>query len=252
MLWMMFTVCLLTMSILQSDSTGSNDLGFRGILVVQFVLLIWSAPLIHDFFCRSRAIEQVASGVPWIKFSLIFTLVLGVAGTAYQLAALRCYPLLADAKKLVRTETFLGSPGFGERTYWMREGFGQLSRLTLSSATVQYNPQKDAVAIAHLYSTRQAVIGDAECGTTFGGDPQVCKKALPYFAAVFNAPDVVRSWSLDRFCDAYHVDVLVATDTDPVWNDPYSWVWIRPSLHANPSLRAVACGAASLSPASRQ
>ncbi|MGA3126749.1 MAG: hypothetical protein ABSD13_08515 [Candidatus Korobacteraceae bacterium] len=252
MLWLMFTVCLLTMSILQSDSTGSNDLGFRGILVVQFVLLIWSAPLIHDFFCRSRAIEQVASGVPWIKFSLIFTLVLGVAGSAYQLVALRCYPLLADAKKLVRTETFLGSPGFGERTYWMRKGFGQLSQLTSSSATVQYNPLRDEVAIAHLYSIRQAVVGDAECGTTFGGDPQECKKALPYVAAIFNSPDVVRSWNLDRFCEAYQVDVLVATDTDPVWNDPYSWVWTRPSLYANPSLRAVACGAASLSPARRQ
>jgi len=252
MLWMMFTVCLLTMSILQSDSTGSNDLGFRGILVVQFVLLLWAAPLIHDFFCRSGAVEQRPSGVSWIKFSLIFTLLLGVAGTAYQLVALRCYPLLADAKKFVRTETFLGSPGFGERTYRMREGFGQLSRLTSSSATVQYNPLRDEVAVAHLYSTRQAVIGDVECGTTFGGDPQECKKALPYFAAVFNAPDVVRSWNLDRFCDTYQVDVLVATDTDPVWNDPYSWVWIRPSLHANPSLRAVACGAASLSPVNRQ
>jgi hypothetical protein len=134
----------------------------------------------------------------------------------------------------------------------MREGFDQLSTLTASTAQVQYNPVGNELLYIHLYSTRQAVRGDMECGSTFGGDPQECKKALPYFAAVFNAPDVVRSWNLDRFCDAYQVNVLVATDTDPVWNDPYSWVWTRPSLHANPSLRAVACGAASLSPARRQ
>jgi hypothetical protein len=252
MMWMMLIVSLLTMSVVQSDSSGTNDLGFRGMLVVQFILLLWSGPIVYDFFFGNDGTAKMGLGVPWIKFSIVFTLVLGVAGTAYQLLALRCYAPMVDAKKLIRTETFLGSPGFGERTYWMREGFGQLSRLTSSLATVQYNPLRDEVAIAHLYSTRQAVMGDMECGSTFGGDPQECKKALPYFAAVFNAPDVVRSWNLDRFCDAYQVNVLVATDTDPVWNDPYSWVWTRPSLLTNPSLRAVACGAASLSPGRRQ
>jgi hypothetical protein len=116
---------------------------------------------------------------------------------------------------------------------------------------VQYNPVREEVLISHLYSTRQAAMGDASCGSAFGGDVEKCKNALPYFATVFNAPDNVRTWDLDRFCDDFQVNVLVAMDSDPVWGDPASWVWTRPSLLANPSMRAIPCGSASRSPAIR-
>jgi hypothetical protein len=249
MMWMMFFVCLLTMSVLKSDSTGSNDLGFRGMLVVQFVLLIWAAPIVYEAFFRSEAAPQSGLGARWVRYSLIFTLVIGVAGTAYQLVALRCYAPLADAGKVARTEVFLGTPGFGERTYWLREGFSQLNELTPSSTSVQYNPVRDEVLISHLYSTRQAGMGDALCGSVFGGDVETCKKAFPYVATVFNAPDAVRTWNLDSICDDLKLNVLVATDADPVWSDPYSWVWNRPSLMANPAVRAIPCGTASRSAA---
>jgi len=59
----------------------------------------------------------------------------------------------------------------------------------------------------------------------------------------------VRTWSLDTFCDDFHVNVLVAVDTDPVWDDLSSWVWTRPSLLTNPSMRALPCGTAHFSAA---
>ena len=162
--WTMLAVCLLAMSVLKSDTSGANDLGFRGMLVVQFVLLIWAAPIVHDAFFASDAVTRSGLGARWIKPSLIFTLVLGVAGSAYQLFALRCYAPLADLGKLERTERFLGAPGFGRRTYWMRAGYSRLNQLTSSSASVQYNPVRDEVLISHLYSTRPAVMGDSYCG----------------------------------------------------------------------------------------
>jgi hypothetical protein len=242
MLWMMLTVCLLTMSIVKSDSSGANDLGFRGMLVVQFVLLILSAPLVHEVFMRKDGFARVGSGTPWIRYLLSFALIFGVAGTAYQLAALRCYAPLADAGRWQRVERFLGTPGFGERTYWMREGFARLSRLTPSVAPVQYNPVRDEVLIAHLYSTRQAVMGDAFCGSAFGGDAQNCRKEFPRIASIFNSPDAARKLSLDGLCDELHLSMLLATDADPVWRDKDSWVWTRRSLLTNPSVRAIPCG----------
>jgi hypothetical protein len=242
MAWTMFAVCLLTMSILRSDSTGANDLGFRGMLVVQFILLMWSAPIVHDVFFKRTGAAPAGLGAQWIKSSLVLTLALGLAGTAYQLVALRCYAPLADAGKLRRTEVFLGSRGFGERTYWLREGFSNLGKLTPTAAVVQYNPVRDENLIAHLYSTRQAAMGDSDCASTFGGDSQECRKAFPYVASVFNDPDVVRNWNVDALCADLHVNVLVANDTDPVWQDPESWVWMKPSLLANPSMRAIPCG----------
>ena len=67
MMWTMFIVCLVAMSFLRSSISGGNDLGFRGILVVQFVLLIWAAPVVRELFspgggdgaCGWRAPDQV-------------------------------------------------------------------------------------------------------------------------------------------------------------------------------------------------
>jgi len=243
-MWMMFVVCLLTMSVLQSDSSGSNDLGFRGMLVVQFVLVLWAAPVVYDVFFRSRGVVATdLGGRRWIKAALVLTLLLGVVGTACQLLALRFYPLLADAGKITRSESFLGSTGFAERTYWLRQGFDQLNALTPSKAVVQYNPAGSETVMAHLYSTRQAAMGDPECGSPFGGDLRKCKQMYPYVAAVFNSPEAIRNWSLERLCDEFHINVLVATDADPAWRDRYGWVWIKPALSTNPALRAVPCGA---------
>lgn len=243
MLWVMFAVCLTMMSVLKSDATNVNDLGIRGMLVGQFALLILAAPIVHAVFFRGNTAVQAGLRARWIKYSLLFTLVLGVAGTAFQLFALRAYAPLADAGILGRSDRFLGPPGFGERTYWMREGYLSLDRLTPPTAFVQYNPVRDDALIAHLYSTHQAVMGDSSCGSAFGGDIAACKKAISRFDTLFNSPDSLRSLKLDEFCDEFHVAVLVATDADPVWQDRTSWVWVRPNLlNDNPSMRAIACG----------
>jgi hypothetical protein len=88
------------------------------------------------------------------------------------------------------------------------------------------------VLMAHLYSTRKAVMGDPSCGGAFGGDVVICRKAFPYIASVFNSPDAVRNWNLDGFCNDSHVNVLVASDIDPVWQDIDSWVWTGPASSA--------------------
>lgn len=252
MAWVMFVVCLVTLSIARSDSSGANDLGFRGMLIVQFILLVWAAPLVYDVFFRREAAAQAGLGAPWIRIALSGTLLLGVAGTGSQLVLLRFYAPLADYGKVERSERILGSPGFGRRTYWMRDGFGQLNQLTSPGTTVQYNPVRDEVLIAHLYSTRQAVMGDSNCGSAFGGDFAKCRQAFPYFATVFNDPQAADTWDLDRFCDDFQVNVLVATNADPVWADRNSWVWTRPVLYANPAVRSISCGSGfTISPAAR-
>lgn len=245
MAWLMFDVCLLTMSFLKSDTSGSNDLGFRGMLVVQFVLLLWAAPVVYDVFFRTDTTEAKLAA-PWIKIVLTVMLAVGLASSVVQLGLLRVYAPLADWGMVRRSERTLGSSGFGERTYWLREGFQRLDKLTSPGTTVQYNPVRDEVITTHLYSSRQAVMGDAFCGSAFGGDTARCRAAFPDFAKLFNDPQAVSGWNLDKFCDDYHVDLLVATNADPVWHDPHSWVWTRRELLANPSMRVVPCGRAAL------
>lgn len=250
MAWTLFVVSLATVSFLRSNASGVNDLGFRGSLLVQFVLLVWAVPIVDELIF-SRAEAQATPRVRWFRLSLLLTALLGVAGTSWQLAAMRVYLPLADSGKLERVENFFGAPGYSERTYWLRDGFSRLNELTLPASSVQYNPIRSEVFLMHLYSTRQAIMGDENCNSAFGGSIEKCHEAFPYVAMIFNDPGTMRSWDVDALCDRFHISVLVANDTDPVWRDPVSWVWQRPALVNNPGMRAIHCGTAPALKASR-
>jgi hypothetical protein len=174
------------------------------------------------------------------------SLVLGVLGTLCQLALLRSYAPLAGANKIARTEPFLGvSPGMDRRTYLLREGLSQIEKVTTPVSVLQYNPASQNAWLIHLYSIRQAAAADSGCGAAFGGDVERCRQAMPYLEALFQSPPVSRSWDLDRLCDSFSINLLVATDADPVWYDTRSWVWTRKALSWNDSLRAIPCGTTS-------
>jgi hypothetical protein len=107
---------------------------------------------------------------------------------------------------------------------------------------LQYNPRGADLFLFHLYADRQAAAGDDSCGSTFGGDPEKCEQACRYIDAAFNIPNATHRWNMDRFCDMYQINLLVATNSDPVWKDGESWVWTRSPLLANDTMRAFRCG----------
>lgn len=237
--WLMLTLSLLVVTFVSSDSTGTNDLGFRGILIVQFVLLIWAAPLVSELFLP-KAESRLTAG--W-RFVFALSAILGVLGTLMQLGILRAYAPIIDAGISRRTEPWMGPlPGLGKHTLQMREGLEQLKAMTPQSAVLQYNPMGTDLYFFHLYADRQAAAGDDSCGTPFGGDWEKCQKALPYINAAFSVRQAASTWDMDQFCDMFHINILVATDSDPVWKDEGSWVWSRPARVATGILRAVNCG----------
>ncbi|MGA2004831.1 MAG: hypothetical protein ABSG70_15710 [Terriglobales bacterium] len=237
--WVMFAVSLLVVSVLASNTTGNNDLGSRGILVVQFVLLIWAAPLISEVFLpegRSRL------GRVW-TITLSFSLLLGVLGTLLQLGLLRVYAPAVDAGLSIQTEPWIGrAPGFGKRTLLLRRSLDELKANITRTAVVQYNPATADSNVFHLYTDHQVAAGDDGCGATFGGELEKCKQVYPYIDAAFNKPQISDTWNMDQFCDQLNINVLVATDTDPAWRDSQSWVWTRPTLFSDDIMRAVGCG----------
>jgi len=235
----MFAVSLMVVTFLASSTTGNNDLGSRGMLVVQFVLLIWAAPLVSELFLpqgRSRL------GTVW-TITLSFSLLLGVLGTLLQVGLLRAYAPYVDAGLSPQTEPWIGrAPGFGKRTLVLRRSLDAMKAKIPRLALVQYNPANDYLNVFHLYADRQVDAGDDGCGATFGGEIEKCKQVYPYISAAFNRPRIVDAWNIDQFCDQLQIAVLIATDADPVWKDPRSWVWTRAPLFSNTIMRAVPCG----------
>ena len=218
------TVC----TFLRSSVIANNDLGWRGFLLAQFGLLLWSV----DVICgQSR------------KSLLTVLLVLGAAGTAYELVILRLYPVLADAG-VTQSTPWMGPPDrqFGLRNYAAREAYEWIAHSTAPDAVLQFEPSlasQDTSAL--LYADRQLAAADGSCLAVFGGDRSLCPPLVARLADLYPRNGGAAAASLDAACHALPVDILVAKDIDAVWADSRSWVWNEKPIFANDRFRVFRC-----------
>jgi hypothetical protein len=203
----------------------NNDLGWRGFLIAQFMLLIWAVDL------------------PRLNGGFITALlVLGVCGVAYDLAILRFFPLLSDAGAVPRIAWLANDRKLGERTYANRQAYEWLRARTSAQAIIQQNPEvayQDT--FYELYANRRTLAQDSTCTTVFGGDPRECIPILERLKEVFSGGPDTSSQAFTLACKDLPIDVLVAKDTDEVWADRSSWVWRRTPIFANHFVRLFAC-----------
>jgi hypothetical protein len=221
-------VSILICTFVRSSVIANNDLGWRGFLIAQFMLLIWAADLV------------TAGGIPKATRSLVRAcLILGVAGVMYDLAILRFYPVLSDAKLVPKIDWLAGDEQLGLRTYANREAYEWLRQRTSPRAIIEQNPNVHIQeTFWGMYGHRQALAEDQGCGTNFGGDADDCGTIYKRMDELFThgAPE-----SFEAACEAVPVDVFVAKDTDPVWRDRSSWVWNRPAAFQNNFVRLIPC-----------
>jgi hypothetical protein len=207
----------------------TNDLGWRGLLLAQFVLILWSV----DFWPAWTELTR------HVRITLLVMLVLGGAGTAYQGIMLRMYPILVDQGAISNRVDLFPNRQLGRRTLAMRRAYAQLGSILPEGATLQFNPR--GVTNAYfwgLYANRQVVVFDEGCGSYFGR--QDCNRLLSQISPVFDAPASPHPSDMDP------IDVLVFQDTDPVWADRRSWIWQTQPFVANDYFRAVPAQESSL------
>ncbi len=229
---------------LKSGVIANNDLGWRGFLIAQFMLLIFGADLlsvkpkpqlIAAPDCDNQSLR------PRDKRLLTAFLILGAAGVIYDLAMLRFFPVLSDAGVVPKIAWLARDQKLGSRTYANREAYEWLRAGTPVDAIVQQNPSVNRQQTFYgLYANRQTVAEDSLCGTIFGGDPVQCAPFASRVTALFSGKGS-SSQSFDSACEDLPVDVFAAKDTDPVWNDHGSWVWTRKPAFANDFVRFFAC-----------
>jgi hypothetical protein len=205
---------------------ANNDLGWRGFLFAQFVLILWAI----DFWP-----EWPKLGFD-LRITLRAMLMLGVFGTAYQVVMLRMYPIFLDQWVIPGSKPYSPSVDgqFGRRALAIRRGYTQLESMLPEGATIQFNPRGDTNGyFCGLYANRQVVAFDEGCGSTFGGARQDCAEIIS------RVPPVFETLAIQRPIDQDHIDVFVFQDTDPVWADRRSWIWQMKPLVANNYFRAL-------------
>ncbi len=237
--WTLVVTSFLIGTFLRSSTIGSNDLGWRCFLPAQLVLLLWGATMVHDWWFRGVAPQSAPR--PWTHGMLATLLILGILGTAYEVFMLRMFPVLSD-RGAIRGESWTTQDQqFGKRAYAMRSAYEALDAQLPSSAVLQNNPAQEYQILHMLYSGHDFAAGGPECGSAFGGDPDICALRVQKLAGLFDLPD---GSNLDATCREYGIDAVVVENSDDVWREPSSWIWSQHPIVANDYVRAFRCGTA--------
>jgi hypothetical protein len=201
-----------------------NDLGWRGFMFAQFVMLLWSIPIAQETF-RSRtdgdrSIElsnPSRGGVG--RVILLFSLCLGASTTLYDLAMQR---VISSGEK--------GKVGLelAQAYEWIRDH-------TSPSQIYQHNPAQEAEFFHGLYVNRQVIMADQELGPLFAVDKSLSHAVTTEVGTIFKSPSAeAEALAIAR---RYSIDVLVFTRSDPLWQDPHAWIWTEPPAFQNDSAR---------------
>jgi hypothetical protein len=223
-LGLMGIVSLIVCTFMRSGVIANNDLGWRGFLIAQFVLLIRGAQVLPEVKSRK----------------LLALLVLGLAGTVYDQALLRFYPLLSDAKVLPKVPWLAQDEELGHRTYANREAYEWLRAHSKATAMVQQNPLLVVQdSFFELYANRRTVAEDTQCATQFGGDPKACDPLERTIQPLFRRESPPGEF--EAVCAALRIDFVIAKDTDAAWRNSESWVWLREPVFQNRFVRIFPC-----------
>jgi hypothetical protein len=220
---------------LRSTVIGNNDLGWRGFLPAQFVLLLWAVDVwpqrnVRTFLSARR------------KRLLAACVALGAAGTVYEIGITRLYPILADRGVLPPLNWMAPDRQFGKRNYAQRAAYEWVKANTPETAVLQYNPEVVLQETgAMLYGDRRAIAASPQCDTTFGGDSRFCGPIVARLRQLYPAAGQPADVSLAQVCRDLPIDVIVAKDTDPVWSDPNSWVWTGKPVFSDAYIRLFGC-----------
>jgi hypothetical protein len=218
---------------LRSGVISNNDLGMRGFLPAQFVLLLWAADIFGEG--GERAESQQRSFHGWWLRSVIWAPVifLGLAGTVYEIGILRFNGILADAG--IFPVTLSPDRQLGRRTYALRQAYDELKHVLPAAGVVENNPKADYYDFFYgLYAERQTAAYGPNCGAEFGGDPKTCMSLYPSLASIFADPGGLSPEQVHALCRRTGIDAIILKDLDRAWKDRKSWAWqLQPVISTN-------------------
>jgi hypothetical protein len=212
---------LVLCTLVRSATISNNDFGWRGFMFLQFVLLLWATSV----FDAPRA--------RWLGMAYVLLLV-GVAGTIYQLTVLRFYNVAADAAMFHSSQI---KDVDGRRNASLRTLYGRLATMLPARAIVQANPDTCIDYAWGLYSHRQTASTGPDCMVATGGDIDTCHREEPILRQLFEASPI-DTGKAKEIATRYGIDAVIVTDADAIWNNPDAWIYkVHPAV-SMPNARA--------------
>jgi hypothetical protein len=226
-----------------SDEFNSNDLGWRGFMPAQFVLLIWGVDVVLALFGDRFARRGIPPAIrfdwgPRVRRGLVALLAVGVLSTGYDLFLLRSWTVLSDAGLASLPNRFTPDRQLGARTYAARQAYEALGDAFPYSTVIQPSLAQNAQIPAGLYARQRIAVG---VHTRVGIDPD------EYYAAVgevnrFYFHQLSGLSELDQWCQDLAIDLVIITNSDPNASFAVELARQRPPFFGSVYVMVLPCG----------
>ena len=190
-----FFICTFTRSTLIEN----NDLGWRGWLPGQFVLLIWGVDVVIQLATSSQKHLTLS---PRTKYNLVIFAVLGLATTILDVTLLRFGYNFAFGSEV------------GYSIFSARQAYAVIDQTLPKNVIVQYNPTNFVNRPSGLYGMRQSAISDR---TAYGVPLDQYYAKVTAVSEIFTQKNIQNWDSLDVLCKEHFIEVIVIAESDPLW-----------------------------------
>ncbi len=253
MQWVLFAGLTFAALCLTSEPViGVNDLGRHAGLALRFLAVLWATPMVAEALRQPRfwPLPQHRN-VMRLMYAMV---VLGMCTQVWQAMVQRSYFWLVDRGTI--RYPFAPFPRFshyGSRYFELREAMEAMDRSVTPGEHVQFNPASTYWTAMTDYLDRPVAAFNVDCEAPFGGNIDACHHAMPSIRGLFGGgtPESgpvqkfdaasITPAAFDRVCAEQRLTAMVATASDRVWSEHASWLWTRPALFANRSVRVIAC-----------
>jgi len=241
LLCVVFLVCSFVRSVI-----AANDLGWRGWLFGQFILLIWAVDLYEKFpfFLKFRGFQQPKADAqkPKISNLLAFLWLMGILTSVVDLTLLRLWPILIDLNVTGFPNALSSDTQLGLRTFDARLAYEFVDNRLPINIVIQQNPISKVYRIdrpSGLYGNRQFAVS---FNAPYNVPIPILKTKVDQISGIFQL-EHENSWDqIDRLCRNHFIDVLVVSDQDPVWTRLPVLDQQRTALYENSYYAVFACG----------
>jgi hypothetical protein len=240
----LLAVVAIMLSFLYSTAEGLNDLGIRGWLLGQFVLLVWATDVIQKWLENKaptpKNIFSVIGKRARIGKALQFVLIIGILTTTLEAFYTRMWPILVDWNVAGFPNNLSPDTNFGSRTYDAKLVYEYINTHLPIDAVIQYNPNIYLDRPSGLYGERQVAISDI---AAYGIPESTLKTMQNDVATIFEHNT---TWEeIDKKCTQYSIDALVINDLDPLWKHLPDMEKQRGPIYQNQYYAVFDCGTSS-------
>lgn len=224
-------------SFIRSTAIGNNDLGWRAWLPGQFILLIWSVDVINRLFPngwhKNEGSPQSTRQI--IQYLKLF-LIIGLLTTMTDVVLLRTWPMLVDAGVAGFPSKLSPDTQLGKRTFAARLAYDFINLHTQENTIIQDNPADFLNPPIGLYANRAIAISGH---TAFGVSVQDLTNRANLISKIYTSAN----WAeIDQTCITNNIDLIIATDVDPIWKNLPILEQQRNPLYQNRYYAVFACG----------